>query len=266
MRTSNRKGEPQVNNKTKISILIIAIVGLLSMPIFGQGGKKQKDSDGVSTRGLKIRQDVNEKKVDGLIVGVYQVQNTYDKSPRLVDPRDTFKAGDKLRISLTSNFDGYVYVVNIDPSGKNYLSFPSQTAKNNNNEVKAGVMMFIPPQDTLEFDNVKGTEVLQVFVSKERIPYYEEGYKTWKDGEMPDTKEAAAKELAGNFESRGGVIKSENVAIPRPMGGKILARKIDLAPPDKNNKDAVVAIPQDKKSNGKMNDQPVAFEIRLEHN
>jgi hypothetical protein len=255
-----------MNNKLKSLISFVAIVGLLNLPIFGQGGKKNKGEDGVNTRGLKIRQDVSEKKIDGLIVGIYQVLNTYDQSPRPVDPRDIFKSGDKLRISLTSNFDGYVYVVNIDPSGKNYLSFPSQTAKNNNNEVKAGITMFIPPQDTLEFDNVKGTEVLQVYVSKERIAYYEEGYKSWKDGEMPDTKEAAAKELAGNFATRGGVVKSENVAIPKPMGGKILARKIDLAPPDKNNKDAVVAIPQDNKSNGKMNDQPVTFEIRLQHN
>ena len=256
-----------MNNKFKISISLLIIIGVLNLPIFGQGGKKNKDADNVNTRGIKIRQDVSDNKVDGLSVGVYKVQSLNDQSPQLVDPRDVFKAGDKLRISLNSNFNGYVYVVNIDPSGKNYLSFPSQAAKNNNNEVKAGQPLFIPPLDVFEFDNVKGTEVLQVFVSKERIPYYEEGYKTWKDGEMPDTKEAAAKELAGNIGTRGGVVKSENVAIPRPMGGKILARKIDLAPPDKNNKDAVVAIPQDKKSDGKLNsEQPIAFEVRLQHN
>ncbi|MEW6127946.1 MAG: DUF4384 domain-containing protein [Acidobacteriota bacterium] len=254
-----------MKNQFKTSILLLIIAGLISLPVFGQGGKKFK-ADGVNTRGIKIRQDVTDNKVDGLTVSIYQVQNVADQNPRLVDPRDVFKEGDRIRISLTSNFDGFVYVVNIDPSGKKYLSYPSQDAQNNYNEVKAGQPLFIPPQNTLDFDNVKGTEVLQIIVSKERIAYYEEGYKMWKSGEIPNTKEAAAKELAGNFSSRGGVVKSENVSIPRPLGGKILARKIDLAPPDKNNKDAVVAIPQDTKNNGKMNDQPVAFEIRLQHN
>ena len=105
------------------------------------------------------------------------------------------------------------------------------------------------------------SEICRIIVSKNPISYYEEGYKIWVDGRIPETD----KESVKGSSTRGVIIK-DKVMIPAPMKGKILARKIDRAPPDKGSKEAVIAIPKDKSSDGKMNDQPVVFEIRLQHN
>ena len=197
-----------------------------------------------------------------MVIGVHQVGNPGEENPRLVSPNDIFKDGDRLRISLESNFDGYVYLVNIEPNGNKFLSFPSRDAKDNNNRVTTGTPIWMPPQDPLTFAGAKGLETLRIIVSKNPINFYEEGYKIWTEGQIPET-ERDNESLKGNTR---GVIIREKVLIPAPMKGKILARKIDLAPPDKNSKEAVIAIPKDNNSDGKMNDQPVVFEIRLKHN
>ncbi len=217
-------------------------------------------AEGLQSRSIRIRKEVEKNKVDGLVIGVHQVDSLNDQNPRLVSPSDVFKEGDRIRVSLESNFEGYIYLVNIAPDGNKYLSFPSREAQDNNNRVTPGNTLWMPPQDPLIFDGTKGIETLRVIVSKNPIGFYEEGYKTWKEGKIPETEKESGK---GNTR---GIVTREKVLIPAPMKGKILARKIDLAPPDKTTKEAVIAIPKDKVSDGKMNDQPVVFEIRLQHN
>jgi hypothetical protein len=219
-------------------------------------------TSGLQSRSIRIRKQVEKNQVDGLVIGVHQVNGLNDENPRLVSPNDIFRDGDRLRISLESNFNGYVYLVNVAPDGTKYLSFPSREAKDNRNQINTGATIWMPPQDPLTFDNAKGVEVLRVIVSKDPISFYEEGYKNWPDGRIPES-ENQKESIKGNTR---GVIVKDKVVIPAPMKGKILARKIELAPPDKNSKEAVIAIPKDKSSDGKMNDHPVVFEIRLQHN
>jgi hypothetical protein len=238
------------------AILVIVVFALLQTSSFAV-------VETARSRSIRIRKEVEKNRVDGLVIGVHQIENINEKNPPLVSPTAVFKDGDHVRISIESNFDGYVYVVNIEPNGDKNLSFPSRDTEYNNNRVTPGATVWIPPQDPLTFFGTKGIETLQVIVSKEPIAYYEEGYKTWRDGRIPETEN----ERSRSWSERGrGVIVRDKVTIPAPMKGKILARKIDLAPPDKSSKEAVIAIPKDKNSNGKMNEQPVIFEIRLQHN
>ncbi len=240
--------------KLKYAILGVAVFALLQNAGFAFVESSR-------ARSIRIRKEVEKNKVDGLVIGVHQIQSINEKDPPLVSPTDVFKDGDRLRISLESNFDGYVYLVNIESNGNHYLSFPSREAKDNNNRVAPGDIVWMPPQDPLTFGGAKGIETLRVIVSKNPISFYEEGFKTWEDGKIPESEKVSDK----SSNTRGVIIR-DKVTIPTPMKGKILARKIDLAPPDKTIKEAVIAIPKDKNSNGKMNDQPVIFEIRLQHN
>src|SRR2546423_580155 len=54
-----------------------------------------------------------------------------------VDPSRTFIAGDKIKIKLWSNFDGYVYVINIKPGGEKRILFPNSNLNLANNKLHA---------------------------------------------------------------------------------------------------------------------------------
>src|SRR5262249_20160463 len=117
------------------------------------------------------------------------------------------------------------------------------------------------PPTSFVFDQETGTEILQVIMSREPIAVFDTAVKSSK-GELQSASSAAA-ELSANTQ-RG--IVSENVAMVLPQG--LRARGIFLAQgKDKDKTGSVVAIADDKQSEGKLKSGEVAsFEIRLQHN
>ncbi|HKV38934.1 MAG TPA: DUF4384 domain-containing protein, partial [Blastocatellia bacterium] len=120
----------------------------------------------LQARGIEARYD--DGSVDGLRVVVLKGQ---DGRFSPVDPSRQFKKGDEIKIDFESNFDGYVYIVNVTPAGKKKVLFPhaglasNMVAARQKYELPAGGVMF--------FDSETGVEVLQVIMSREPIPLYD---------------------------------------------------------------------------------------------
>ncbi len=184
-----------------------------------------------------------------------------------VDPSRDFKQGDRIRVSFESNFDGYVYIVNVMPNGRKRLLFPS--AKLADSHIIKARQRYNLPSTSFEFDAEKGTEILQVIMSRTAIKYLEDAVKNL-EGELGASASSAAAELSSNTPApkRGGIV-TENVAIVLPQSGpdKVRTRGIILAPgKDKDQEGSVVAIPDQKGKEGRLKPGEVAvFEIRLRH-
>lgn len=76
---------------------------------------------------------------------------------RQVTTEYVFRAGDRIRLHMSSNRDGYLTLVNLGSSGRTTVLFPSGGA---NNFVKAGTDYAVPPGGYLRFDENKGQETL----------------------------------------------------------------------------------------------------------
>ena len=94
---------------------------------------------------------------------------------RPVDANSTFRAGDQIRISLESNTDGYLYILNQGTSGAwNYI-FPHLTINDGDNFIRKGLEYTIPPRSWLRFDETPGNDVLIILLSKIRLDPFESG-------------------------------------------------------------------------------------------
>jgi hypothetical protein len=76
-----------------------------------------------------------------------------------------FRTGDRIRIGLTTNRDGYLYVVNLGSTGRNQVLFPSGAAGEGGNFVRANTVYEIPPAGSFRFDSNAGEEVLVLMLA-----------------------------------------------------------------------------------------------------
>ena len=232
---------------TLTALLFVSMTGLSA----GADRKpSQKNSEASRARGLFIN-----KKSDAMSILVLKVA---DGTLVPVDPSSEFKAGDQIKIQFQSNFEGYIYVVNIAPNGKRCVLFPY--TQESNNSVTPDEKYDLPPGgDAIEFDKDKGTEVLQVIMSRERIAYLDAALKE-PERCLSESASSAAAEL------QGGISKKVTPIVPAAEGSKVRSRDIILAPGrDKDTKGSVVAIP-DNGGGGKLKSGEIApFEIRLKH-
>lgn len=231
-----------------VAALLFAAV---SAPSVSADKKPQKTNEASRARGLFI-----SKKSDAMSILVLKIANG---TLVPVDPGAEFKAGDQIKIQFQSNFEGYIYVVNIAPSGNRRVLFPY--TQESNNAVNPGERYDLPPgSDAIEFDNEKGVEVLQVIMSRDRIAYLDEALK---DPERRLAESAAS--AAAEFQGGGGISKKVTPVIPAGES-KVRSRDIILAPgKDKDTNGSVVAIP-DNGGGGKLKSGEIApFEIRLKH-
>lgn len=240
----------------KISILTMILSSLLLVG-FAEDKKadtnKKDDKQETRSRALLVKQ-VDDGKVDGLRIKVWQYKGG---SLLAVDPATEFKSGDQIKVSFKGNFDGFVYIVNITPGGKKQILFPLK--ENVDNRIIKDKVYSLPEgNDVIAFDEEKGVEVLQVYMSRNRIKVFDDALKN-SNGEVGASADNAATELQAK-DNKGGIAE-ESTAV-----GGIRARKIILAPSrDKEREN--VAIPEDEKGKpAKLASGDVAvFEIRLKH-
>lgn len=242
--------------KTTIKFTLI-LLSLFSLMIsgFAEDNKKDDKTQDTRARALLVKQ-VDDGKVDGLRIKILQYKNG---SLWAVDPATNFKSGDQIKVSFKSNFDGYVYIVNITPGGKKQVLFPVKDS-GDNRIVKDKIYSLPDGNEVIAFDEETGVEVLQVYMSKARIKVFDEALKN-AGGEVGSSASSAATELQAKDNSQKGGIAEESAAV-----GGIRARKIILAPSRDKEKENV-AIPDDGKGKpAKLASGDVAvFEIRLKH-
>ena len=234
---------------TKLMIVTLALAGMTAA--VSADKRPQKSDESKRARGLFVN-----KRSDAMSILVLK-NDGGTLVP--VDTGSEFKAGDQIKIQLESNFDGFIYVVNIQPSGKRCLMFPYPDAANN--AVRSGERYDIPPGgDAMEFDKEKGTEVLQVIMSRDRIAYLEAALKE-PERCLAQSASSAAAEL------QAGIVKKVTPVVPQGGDSKVRSRDIILAAgKDKDTNGSVVAVP-DNGGGGRLKSGEIApFEIRLKHN
>ncbi len=258
-----------------IAIASLALAAFVSASVYGQG-------NGTASRGLIVKYAAG--KIDGMQVSI--LKKSGDKQVA-VDPRTTFKTGEEIWVEFTSNFDGYVYIVNVRPDGRKRVLYPYRTAsdKDASNKVSADRRYIFPEGDAFAFDPETGTEILQVIMSHDAIPYLDAAVSN-PNGDLGDSASSAAAELQGraakpSYEnangSEGGGIVTENVALPEGVQTRDI-RRVTLAhssarsgalPTGKHRverRGSVVAIPDNAGKGGRLKPGDLAvFEIRLKH-
>jgi len=74
-----------------------------------------------------------------------------------------FSSGDRIKLNIESNQNGYLYVLNIGSSGNSHVIFPN--AGVNSNQITAGLPYTIPFKTYMRFDNNPGEELLLIMLS-----------------------------------------------------------------------------------------------------
>ncbi len=86
------------------------------------------------------------------------------------DTEAVFHAGDRIRLAVETNDDGYLYVVNRGSSGTWKVLFPSAEIKDGDNQIQRRVRYEIPSGYTFTFDEQKGEEKLFLVLSRQPEP------------------------------------------------------------------------------------------------
>jgi hypothetical protein len=233
------------------AIIVMTVLGvaagLIAAPVFGQTAATR-------SRGIEARYDSGA--VDGMRVTVLKGEKGKFVP---VDPSQKFKKGDEIKVAFESNFEGYVYIVNVAPTGKKKVLFPfSQSA---NNTVSPHQRYELPSGGVMFFDNETGVEVLQVVMSREPVALYEDAVKN-TGGVLGESAPSAAAELSSG---KTGVVVS-NAAQDQVPG--LRSRGLELAPAKDTADKAttLIANPDKSTSAAKLGKGELAmFEIRLKH-
>jgi len=97
----------------------------------------------------------------------YQIiQRMANGSEVAVDPGAVFHSGDRIRLSVESNIDGYLYIVHQGSTGSWIVLFPSPKVNQGRNLIQKGTQYAVPSPRWFLFDSNPGSERLMVFLSK----------------------------------------------------------------------------------------------------
>src|SRR5687768_4967512 len=103
--------------KAMVNLIVTAlIISSIAASAVSAEKKPQKPTEASRARGLFV-----SKKSDAMSILVQKVEGGLLVP---VDPSSEFKAGDQIKIQFQSNFEGYIYIVNIEPNGKRKVLFP----------------------------------------------------------------------------------------------------------------------------------------------
>ncbi len=213
------------------------------------------------------------KAADGLEI---KILKKHDGEFLPIAPSHEFKAGDQLRIRFRSNFAGHVYFVNVAPSGETRVIHHESVNADKDNE--------LPTEDSFDFNEEVGVEVLKIVMARESIPVFDDAMKTNK-GFLGKTPASVAQELrtrsvpppAGKKEESGGIVPPNNDPGARcrglhlATGDKFRCRGLVLASgnPQSNQGTVAIAMPDDpKKKTGDGKLKPgdiVVIELHLKH-
>lgn len=84
-----------------------------------------------------------------------------------------FRSGDRIKLNLRSNRNGYLYVVGLGSSGTSRVLFPD--SEDVANGIKAKTTYAVPFSTNLKFDDHPGEEKLLVLLSQRPLPQMRQG-------------------------------------------------------------------------------------------
>ena len=134
-------------------------------------------------------------------------------TPERVEAESTFAAGDRVRLSIESPRDGFLYVIDREQyadgtSSDPYLIFPSLRNRNGDNAVKAGKVIELPARSAFRLKPMRtdyNGELLTVIVTPEPLPDVRPGPSVLKlERELVGKWEQQWRSPVERFELTGG--------------------------------------------------------------
>ncbi len=156
------RGNPEAENFHQQAARVAGVLGTQ----LAQGGPVSTDW-GSRQRFYHFRGSDNPADAAGLLGIRYSVMRLNGGAWEEVDPTREFHAGERLRLRVESNTDGYFYVASGLSSGGWHMVYPSVDQPN---KAWARQAVIIPPGVTFVFDETPGTERLYVLFSKTPRP------------------------------------------------------------------------------------------------
>lgn len=86
-----------------------------------------------------------------------------------VNPDRAFRSGEKLKLLVETNRDGYIYIFSQENNGAPRLLFPNKEVSSDSNFVPAHQPFWIPEKGEIEFDERPAQERLFVVFSEEEL-------------------------------------------------------------------------------------------------
>jgi hypothetical protein len=109
---------------------------------------------------------VAQDKKSGYMGVSYWIELTdRDGAKRRVTADQVFRSGDRIKLFVTTNRDGYLSLLNIGSSGRSRLLFPHSQMQQNANFVQANAAYEVPQGGAIRFDDTPGEETLLLMLS-----------------------------------------------------------------------------------------------------
>ncbi len=183
-----------------------------------------------------------------------------------VDPDSVFRSGDRIRLRVEANDDGYLYVVHRGSSGVWKPLFPSPEIKSGSNWIAAGMPHDIPQAYVFTFDDQPGEEKLFVVFSREPVADLEKLIYDLDSGKpagpaMPEAKPDRSDKvlLAQNLiDINDGLVNTLRTAYARDL---IIEKVDDTASSDRFGKENAVYAVSAKEDAGSR----VVVDLNLKH-
>lgn len=176
----------------------------------GDGPSKKKTHSGKSRRKQK-------EKYMGIAYWIEML--TPDGKRILTTKNRVFKAGDRIKLNVQSNREGFLYIVNIGTTGTNRLLFPRS---HEHNLIENKRVYSVPYDAYMQFDNNPGEEILMILLSPKTIKKFDSNklqasYKGAKDILTEDADTNSVKDILIDDST------SPNYQYAEPVAGAVVA-------------------------------------------
>ncbi len=142
-----------------------------------QAVKPSGTPGGETTTGASAKNEPNKVTPQKLGVGLTLLSRDSLGLTVRTDPTRTFRKGDRVRVLLETNSDGYLYIFNTTNGGKPVMIYPNKELDEGGNYLQAHVPFEIPsstaPEERLRwlvFDEFAGNERLYFVFTREPLP------------------------------------------------------------------------------------------------
>jgi hypothetical protein len=154
-----------------------------------------------------------------------------------VDTDTVFKSGDKIRVSVESNDNGHLYIVQQGSSKTWNLLFPNEDTEQGSNRIQRNREYEIPGGGRFTFDEQPGAEKMFIVLTRRAEPDLEKLIYSLSQGTAPNTSRPASDERTGDKQKL--VIAQSRIddAVINRLRGAVLARDLVF---EKVNDDAPV--------------------------
>lgn len=189
------------------------------------------------------------------------LKRTGDDQSAEVDADTLFHAGDRIRLGLEANTDGYLYVVNRGSSGTWKLLFPSPEIQGGDNRIKKRVKYEIPSGYTFTFDEQAGVEKLFIVFARQPEPNLEKLIYALGQGASGTAKAPQPAEDKPKMLLASAALSDQMVGkIRNAYARDLIIEKVDDAQPGPKKEKAVYTVNPSGSS-----DSRVVADVTLNH-